>query len=57
MVRGIVQGIFLILVMTAIGLTVYDIGTTSTSMTELMGKATVWGLLIGLLAALGWEKL
>lgn len=55
--RGVFQGIFLILVMVAIGLTAYHIGTTSDSVTEIVGRATVWGLLIAVLAAFGWEQL
>ena len=51
------QGIFLILVMCVIAITTFWIGTTSANMTELMGRAILWGLVIGSVTAIGWTKL
>lgn len=55
--RGVLQGLFLVLLMTIIGLVTYNIGTTSVSMQELMGRAILWGLVIGWSGVLIWERL
>ena len=55
--KGVIQGLFLILVMVIIGLVTYNIGTTSATMSELLGKSMLWGTVIALSAAFIWERL
>ena len=55
--RGVTQGLFLILLMAVIGIASFNIGTTSTTMTELLGRAMLWGMVIALSAVFIWERL
>ena len=51
--RGVVRGIFTMLIMFVIMVTSYQIGTNSESMVEVIGNAVIYGAILGLIVVLG----
>jgi len=52
-VRGVVRGIFTMLVMFVVMVTSYHIGTNSESMVEVIENAVIYGSILGLIVVLG----